>query len=155
MKLKFIMYSCLLALAISCSSDQMTDEDETAVIEEVVMEEEEEVEEEEIVEEGTSSLLMGEFVADAHPTSGTVTINEEKTQLTITGFKSDNGPVLELYIATDTAAKDFITLGVLQGLEGDFVYAIPDGATINFSTYKYVLVWCVDFSINFGHAELK
>lgn len=152
MILKYILYSFLLILVLSCSTDQMSEEDETAIIEEVVMEE---VVMEEEMEEETSSLLMGEFVADAHPTSGTVTINEEKTQLTITGFKSDNGPVLELYIATDTAAKDFVTLGVLQGLEGDFVYAIPDGATINFSTYKYVLVWCVDFSVNFGHAELK
>ncbi len=105
------------------------------------------------VEEDTLPTLSGEFVDAAHATSGTATINNERTELILTSFKSEEGPILELYLATDLNASDFISLGELQGLEGDFKYALPDN--VDFETHKYLMVWCVDFSVNFGHAILE
>ena len=98
-------------------------------------------------------VLMGEFMDGAHPTSGTVTVNSERTTLMIENFKSDDGPILELYVANDVQASEYTSLGVLQGLEGDFTYDLPDA--IDFNTQNYVLVWCVEFSVSFGHALLE
>lgn len=101
----------------------------------------------------TLPTLTGEFVDAAHPTSGTATINSERTELKLTSFKSTDGPILDLYLATDLNATDYISLGELQGLEGDFTYIIPNN--VDFETHKYLMVWCVDFSIDFGHAVLE
>ena len=98
-------------------------------------------------------VLMGEFMDGAHPTSGLVTINSERSELVIEDFKSDDGPILELYIASDVQATEYTSLGVLQGLEGDFTYDLPGG--IDFEAQDHVLVWCVDFSVSFGHAILE
>jgi len=95
----------------------------------------------------------GVFVSDAHPTMGTATVNENVTNLTLTNFKSDAGPKLLLYLSTEVDSKEYVDLGELKGLEGDYNYAIPSGTDIE--KYKYVVVWCIDFSVSFGYAELK
>ena len=95
----------------------------------------------------------GVFVSDAHPTMGTATVDESVTNLSLTQFKTDDGPKLLLYLSTEVDSKDYVDLGDLKGLEGDFNYAIPAGTDIE--KYKYVVVWCVDFSVSFGHAELE
>ena len=101
----------------------------------------------------TPGELKGTFMDAAHPTSGMATVSSDRKNLTLTDFSSDPGPILELYLATDLEATDYVTLGELQGLEGDFTYAIPDG--VNFETHPYLIVWCVEFSVNFGFAELQ
>lgn len=113
----------------------------------------------EIIDQGMNSggnaaeELKGDFVSDAHPTSGSSTVSSDKSTLSLTNFKTDDGPKLLLYLSTDVDSKDFVNLGDLKGIEGDFNYAIP--ANTDLSTYKFVVVWCVDFSVSFGHAELK
>lgn len=99
------------------------------------------------------NLYKGNFVSAAHATSGEAIVNQEHTSISFTNFKTDNGPLLEIYLAKDTNATDYISLGVLQGIEGNYSYALPEG--VNFETHKYVLVWCVQFSVNFGHAILE
>ena len=100
-----------------------------------------------------TEAAKGVFVSDAHPTVGTATVNETVTNLSLTNFKTDAGPKLLLYLSTEVDSKDYVDLGELKGLDGDYDYAIPDGTDV--SKYKYVVVWCVDFSVSFGHAELK
>lgn len=95
----------------------------------------------------------GVFVSDAHPTMGTVTVNEAITNLSLTNFKTDDGPKLLLYLSTEVDSKEYVDLGELKGLDGDYDYAIPAGTDIE--KYKYVVVWCIDFSVSFGHAELN
>ena len=107
--------------------------------------------EEEIVE--ITSNTMGDFVSGVHPTSGKAAVNEDKTILSFTNFKTDEGPKLLVYLTTDVNATDFVNLGDLKGIEGDFTYNIP--ANTDLSKYKIVNVWCVDFSVSFGTAELK
>jgi len=97
---------------------------------------------------------QGSFVNSAHETSGVAEVNEENTLLRLQNFSSENGPVLEMYLATDLSVQNYISLGPLQGLSGDFDYTLPN-STIDFTQYKYVIVWCVDFSVNFGYAILE
>ena len=94
----------------------------------------------------------GDFVSKVHPTSGEALINSDETKLYLSNFKSDSGPQLELYLATDETATDFISLGALKGLEGDYTYNLDEA--IDFSVYKYLIVWCVEFDVNFGQALL-
>ena len=158
MKLKYLTL-LVLPMLFACSSSSTSD-DMTSMIPDTSqmddsMQMEEEMEQEEEMEMESSDMLMGEFVAAAHPTIGKVVLSSERTTLEITNFKSDSGPILELYLSTDTQATDYITLGELQGLEGDFTYNIPNSDTVDFTQYKYVMVWCVEFSVDFGHAILE
>ncbi len=97
--------------------------------------------------------IMGDFVSDAHPTSGMVSVNENKSVLSLHNFKTDDGPKLLLYLTTNLDVNDYVDLGDLKGIEGDFEYDIPSNTDL--IKYKYVVVWCVDFSVSFGHAELE
>ena len=143
MKINFIAL-ILSVLLVSCSSSSGS-EDMVSEVDGTQMDGEME----------TQSTLMGEFVNAAHPTMGKVTVNDEHTSLFITDFKSDDGPLLEMYLSTDLEATNYISLGELKGLEGNFSYTIPNGETLDFTEYKYLMVWCVDFSVNFGHAILE
>ena len=100
-----------------------------------------------------SVFVMGDFVDRAHPTSGKAAVNSDKTVLTFTNFKTDNGPKLLVYLSTDVNSTEFVNLGDLKGISGDFTYTIP--ANTDFAKYKIVNIWCVDFSVSFGTAELK
>jgi hypothetical protein len=131
---------------IGCSSgsdDEILDEPEMM---EKGMEEKEEVE----VEEGG---LLGTFVSDEHVTTGTATVNMEKTILSFTNFKTDTGPKLLIYLSTTKNSTDYVDLGDIKGVNGNYTYTIPENTDL--SKYKIVSVWCVDFSVSFGHAELK
>ncbi|PKQ62861.1 hypothetical protein BZG02_11750 [Labilibaculum filiforme] len=137
MKNWYLYIALLLFTACSSSGDRLEEMDELPKKSEEMME-----------EEGTTS----NFVSDAHPTSGTASISEDGTTLSLTNFKSDDGPLLELYLATDLTAKTYVSLGDLKGLEGDYQYSIPTGTDLE--SLKYVIVWCVDFKVSFGHAVL-
>lgn len=106
--------------------------------------------------ETTSSdyTFKGSFVSSAHPTSGVAKISKDKTQLLLENFKSDNGPDLNIYLAANlsTIKSDHIDLGDIKGLNGNYSYIVNN--TTDFSKYKYVVVWCVDFDANFGYAVL-
>ncbi|MFD1292230.1 DM13 domain-containing protein [Lutibacter holmesii] len=104
-------------------------------------------------ENSTTVLFSGDFVSAAHPTSGMATVSSDGSTLNFTNFKTDDGPKLLVYLSTDPNASEFVDLGDLKGIEGDYSYAIPEGTDI--VKYKFVNIWCVDFSVGFGHAELK
>jgi len=98
-------------------------------------------------------ILSGDFVSVAHPTSGKATISDSKTVLNFEDFKTDNGPALEVYLATDNSASTYITLGTLKGTNGNYEYTLP--TNVDYAVYNHVIVWCVDFAVNFGYAVLK
>ena len=103
---------------------------------------------------GTASFL-GSFISSAHPTSGTATVNKDQTLLSLAQFKTDSGPALNIYLASDinNVEGDYIDLGVIKGVNGNYVYDLP--TSTDFADYKYVVVWCVAFHVNFGYAELE
>lgn len=100
-----------------------------------------------------ADAIKGNFVSDAHPTSGEAIVSDDKSILSLSNFKTDDGPKLLLYLSTEVSSTEFVNLGDLKGVEGNFTYTIPDDTDLE--KYKFVVVWCVDFSVSFGHAELK
>jgi len=100
-----------------------------------------------------SNFSMGDFVSGVHLTTGKASVNLEKTILSFNNFKTDTGPRLLVYLATDASVNDFISLGDLKGVDGNYSYTIPDNADLE--KYNRVDIWCVDFSVSFGHALLK
>jgi hypothetical protein len=72
--------------------------------------------------------------------------------LRLENFKSTNGPNVHLYLATDKAASNFIDLGRLKANNGNQNYNIPIGTDLN--KYDMALIWCKDFSVLFGTAQL-
>jgi hypothetical protein len=138
---KIITFCCMAIFVASCSGN----DDDT------MFESSMEIEEEIVVE--TPMAVMGDFISGAHPTSGKASVNDKNTELLLSNFKTDNGPKLLLYLSSDVNATEFVNLGDLIGVEGNFTYEIP--ANTDLKKFKYVNVWCVDFSVSFGHAELK
>ena len=91
---------------------------------------------------------------------GDVTIEKvgAKKYLVFKNFASNNGPDVHVYFSKTigshavppTAYKD---LGLLKYTSGTFNYELlmePD--VVN---YKYVLIWCAQYRIQFGYTELK
>jgi hypothetical protein len=100
-------------------------------------------------------LLAGKFVSNVHPTSGTITLNEKegKRTLEFVDFKTDPGPDLRIYLAENTALRNFIDIGKLDGRSGRFSIELP--AEADPTKQRFVLIWCKPFSVLFGNAELK
>ncbi|WP_113636744.1 DM13 domain-containing protein [Nubsella zeaxanthinifaciens] len=102
----------------------------------------------------TAYTYKGNFQASAHPTSGIALVSTDKTKLLLENFKSDSGPNLNIYLTTslNSVKADYIDLGDIKGLDGNYDYNIA--SSTDFTKYKYVVVWCVDFNVNFGYATL-
>lgn len=101
-----------------------------------------------------TASFKGAFVSSAHSTTGNATVNKEKTKLNFTDFKTDNGPNLDIYLVANLSNvnSDYITLGDIKGLNGSYTYDLS--ANTDFIKYKYIVVWCKDFNVNFGYATL-
>lgn len=101
-------------------------------------------------------ITKGSFIGTSgHTVSGSAEIITENNQkkLVLKGFSTTAGPDLRVYLATNTQAGNFITLGQLKANSGQQVYDItgmPD-----FTQYKFVLIWCQQFNILFGSAQLN
>lgn len=102
-------------------------------------------------------LLSGSFVdGDAiHKGSGNAKViqTDEGPVLSFENFKVTNGPDLFVYLSPNPAGEDlgsFASLGKLQKIEGNQVYALPD----NYQDYETVVIWCRAFSTTFSTASL-
>ena len=135
-----VFYLCCLALFfVNCTPSE--DSEVLEIIEDVVE------------EDGMIKIFTGDFVSGAHTTSGMVSLNEAKTELYFRNFMTDNGPKLLVYLSSDINATEYVNLGDLKGISGDYTYEVPENTDL--SKFKYVNIWCVDFLVSFGHAELK
>jgi hypothetical protein len=65
----------------------------------------------------------------------------------------NNGPDLYVYLATNTTAKDFVSLGRLKDNIGNQNYPIRENK--DFEKYNTVLIWCQAFSTLFGSSKLS
>ena len=102
--------------------------------------------------------LFGTFVGvdSIHTAQGTakvISLDDGSNVLRLEDFKSTNGPDLYVYLATDEKATDYVSLGRLKANIGNQNYDIPDGTDL--SKYDSVLIWCKQFSVLFGNAELS
>jgi hypothetical protein len=82
-----------------------------------------------------------------------IPLGDRGSILRLENFKSTNGPNVHLYLATDKAASNFIDLGRLKANNGNHNYNVPIGTDLN--KYNMALIWCKDFSVLFGSAQLK
>lgn len=107
-------------------------------------------------DEANMMELSGVFVGigdGIHDAQGKVfEIQAKNPTLRLEDFHSTNGPDLHVYLATDKHATEFVDLGKLKANNGNQNYDIPQGTDL--SKYDTVLIWCKQFSVLFGSAEL-
>ena len=104
--------------------------------------------------ETSEVLFEGTFSSDAHPTSGAVWVESDGqvTNLVLVDFKTDAGSDLRVYLSKDLTDNSFADLGSLKATSGDFFYELE--TTTDVESFNRVLIWCEDFSVLFGNAEL-
>lgn len=68
-------------------------------------------------------------------------------------FSVTNGPDIHVFLAKGPryAAGD-VDLGPVKATQGASNYDVP--STVNAREYRYVIIWCVPFRVQFGQAEL-
>ena len=101
---------------------------------------------------GYTRLFTRTFESDAHTTSGNLLIYGNGTNIAYVfkNFKTDDGPNLEVWLSNSTSnpiTSGYTNLGALKGIEGNFYYITPSST----SSFSYLLIWCTDFSVLFGH----
>jgi hypothetical protein len=101
-----------------------------------------------------SLISQSKFSSNAHSTSGCIKLFSKNgaKNLVFEGFKTDYGPDLRVYLSKSKGNSNFVEVGKLKATSGNFNYTL-DGS-INTLDYKYVLIWCEDFSVLFGNAQL-
>jgi len=102
------------------------------------------------------TISSGNFLSNVHATSGQVIYAKDslgKRRIQFSNFKTDSGPDLRVWLAKSESPSDYQELGILKATTGNFSYEI--NSTIDPQSYPYVLIWCEDFSVLFGHAQLK
>lgn len=103
-------------------------------------------------------VRQGEWVSgdDFHFANGKALLIETepgKYTLRVEEFSVRNGPdVFVLLSPSNGYQSDALDLGGLKGTDGAFNYEIPAGTDI--SLYKSAIIWCRQFDVLFGHAEL-
>ncbi len=102
---------------------------------------------------GYTRLFTRTFESDAHTTTGSLIIygNASNIAYVLKDFKTDDGPNLEVWLANDinnVVSGGYLNLGNLKGIEGNFYYTAPTST----AAYSYLVIWCTDFSVKFGHA---
>jgi hypothetical protein len=102
-----------------------------------------------------SLQLAGMFRKEVHATSGTVKLlrRENDQLLVLENFRTDDGPALYVYLSKDRGVTQSINLGLLKSTSGTFSYQVD--TTINAREYPYVLIWCREFAVLFGSAQLE
>lgn len=115
---------------------------------------------------GPVQLAAGSLISHEHTTSGTVRIIKQQDGvrvLTLEDLDTSNGPDVHVWLSAahvvegtggwfTSGSADHYDLGVIKGNQGNQVYEIP--AHVDLSKYKSVDLWCVQFSVSFGAAEL-
>lgn len=115
---------------------------------------------------GPVQLAVGTLISHEHPTTGTVRIIQQPDGtrlLTLENLDTSNGPDVHVWLSAahvvegtagwfTAGSADYYDLGLIKGNQGNQVYQIP--AEVDLSKYPAVDLWCVQFSVSFGAAEL-
>jgi Electron transfer DM13 len=105
---------------------------------------------------GLTTVFQGTFAAASHPTSGTVKLSKDasgKKFLVFENFKTDAGPDLRIYLSDDLKATNYTEITNKVTVTGN--YQLPVDASIDTEKKRKVLIWCQQFSVLFGSADLK
>lgn len=97
-----------------------------------------------------------ESADDFHYTIGDALLIESSPgtyTLRVENFSVRNGPdVFVLLSKTNEYDGEALNLGSLKGTDGAFNYEVPAGTDV--TQYKSAIIWCRQFDVLFGHAEL-
>jgi hypothetical protein len=105
---------------------------------------------------GGTVIAQGIFSGNRnYQVSGNVKLVEQggTKVLRFENFSSSNGPDLKVYLAADPNASRFINMGELKSVSGNQNYVLPGMPEL--SQYPYALIWCEEFGVLFGSANLK
>ena len=111
-------------------------------------------------------LAVGTLISHEHTTTGTVRIIQQpdgSRLLTLENLDTSNGPDVHVWLSAahvvegtagwfTAGSADYYDLGMIKGNQGNQVYQIP--AEVDLSKYPALDLWCVQFSVSFGAAEL-
>ncbi|MHA7262811.1 DM13 domain-containing protein [Arthrobacter sp. TMN-37] len=112
-------------------------------------------------------LSAGTFISHEHPTTGAVAIIEQpdgSRLLAITGLDTTTGPDVHVWLSAADVVEgrdgwytaggaDYVDLGPIKGNQGNQLYDIPP--EVDLSRYEAVDLWCVQFGVSFGAAQLR
>jgi Electron transfer DM13 len=115
---------------------------------------------------GPVQLAKGSFISHEHSTTGTVRIIQQPDGTRVLALESldtSNGPDVHVWLSAadvvegpggwfTAGSADYVDLGLIKGNQGNQVYEISDD--VDLSKYKSVDLWCVQFSVSFGAAQL-
>lgn len=107
------------------------------------------------------TVRTGAFESLAHQTVGTASVvrrPDGERVLTLTGFRTDNGPDLRVYLVAGAVESNgdgdgSIDLGRLKGNVGDQQYTIPAGTDL--ARHATVVIWCRAFTVGLAKAGLR
>jgi hypothetical protein len=111
-------------------------------------------------------LAQGTLISHEHATTGAVRIIRQpdgSRLLTLENLDTSNGPDVHVWLSAAVVVEgtagwftagsaEYYDLGLIKGNQGNQVYAIP--AAVDLSKYRSVDLWCVQFSVSFGAAQL-
>ncbi|WP_457973650.1 DM13 domain-containing protein [Arthrobacter sp. D1-17] len=111
-------------------------------------------------------LARGTLISHEHATTGTVRIIRQpdgSRLLTLENLDTSNGPDVHVWLSAadvvegtagwfTAGSADYYDLGLIKGNQGNQVYSIP--TEVDLSKYRSVDLWCVQFSVSFGAAQL-
>ncbi|HHP7230306.1 MAG TPA: DM13 domain-containing protein [Xenococcaceae cyanobacterium] len=108
-------------------------------------------------------IASGNFVTveQDHPTTGQATIIEENGQRYLefdSDFTTAQGPAVKVVLHRSNSVPvnlqeaDYITIAPLQSFDGQQRYPLP--ADLNLDEYQSVAIWCEQFNVTFGYADL-
>ena len=87
-------------------------------------------------------------------TGGVTIFTDSSTYLVkLVNVLISNGPDLHVYLSKEQQPLEFIDLGKLKSTSGNQVYPVP--GTVDFPSYRYVLIHCQKYNHLFGIALLK
>lgn len=139
--MKNFLFALLLITTVSCAIEQNTPVNPAN----------------DMFDEATATVLkQGTLVGiGGHTASGTATLydNDGKKFVVLDPYMSQNGPDLKVYLSKDVNASSYLNLGALKSTMGKQVYAVPGNP--NTTQYPYVHIWCEQYSVEFGRAEMQ
>ncbi len=97
-------------------------------------------------------ILQGSFNGDSIGSVEVVQTGSSRVLKLASNFRANGTQQINIWLATNASGAGFIDLGDLNPT-GAQSFAIPD--SLNLSTYTYVIIWCADFNIVIGQAELN
>jgi len=99
-------------------------------------------------------IKVGSLTGIGHTVMGEVKLYNDDGEIVVVldPFSSQNGPDLKVYLSKDENAADYINLGPLKSVTGKQSYRVDGMPDLN--QYEHVIIWCQEFSVLFGRAEL-